>query len=340
MRILVTGAAGFIGFHTTRELISRGHVVVGLDSLNDYYDIKLKHARLNELKKLEDFEFAHLNLADRSATEDFFGANEFDRVIHLAAQPGVRYSIENPHAYIESNIVAFMNVLEGCRSIDCPHLVYASSSSVYGNTRTVPFEESTSVNSPVSMYAATKISNELMASVYSNLHGMATTGLRFFTVYGPWGRPDMAYWMFTESILKDRPIKVFNEGQLRRDFTYIDDIVEGIIRLSEKPINFDTNIESKAQVFNIGNHSPVPLMEFIETLEETLGKKAVKTMLPMQPGDVLETYADVSKLQKVVDFKPTTSLKVGLQKFSDWYLNTYQQKIDTPPSAIETAKVN
>lgn len=327
MRILVTGAAGFIGFHTSLRLLELGHEVIGIDNINDYYDPQLKLARLQELETQEGFRFSRMDIADRANVEDLFAEHQFDRVVHLAAQAGVRYSLTNPHAYVEANIVGFLNILEGCRNHQSPHLIYASSSSVYGGNKSVPFRESDRVDSPVSLYAATKKSNELMAHVYSHLYDVPTTGLRFFTVYGPWGRPDMAMWLFTEAILNNRPINVFNDGELKRDFTYIDDIVEGVVRLVEaSPV--DVHGGGKiAQVFNIGNNEPVRLMDFICTLESALGKRAEKRLLPMQPGDVLETYADTSHLEQIVGFRPSTPLATGIAKFCEWYCNRYKPEL-------------
>ncbi|MGB0128508.1 MAG: NAD-dependent epimerase [Rhodocyclaceae bacterium] len=329
MKILVTGAAGFIGMHVAQSLMARGDEVVGVDNLNDYYDPNLKLARLRRLEAGSGFRFVRLNLADRQATEELFAAARFDRVIHLAAQAGVRYSLRNPHAYVESNLVGFMNVLEGCRHHGVAHLVYASSSSVYGGNERMPFSEHDNVDHPVSLYAATKKSNELMAHTYSHLYGLPTTGLRFFTVYGPWGRPDMAYWSFTEAILAGRPIDVFNQGAMRRDFTFIDDVVEGVVRVSERPAEADPAFDPTApdparsrdpyRVYNIGNHQPVPLLEFIGTLERALGKSAEKRFLPMQDGDVVATYADTSELQAAVGFAPSTTLEEGIGRFVAWY---------------------
>jgi UDP-glucuronate 4-epimerase len=329
MKILVTGAAGFIGMHVAQSLMARGDEVVGVDNLNDYYDPNLKLARLRRLEAGSGFRFVRLNLADRPATEELFAAEHCDRVIHLAAQAGVRYSLRNPHAYVESNLVGFMNVLEGCRHHRVQHLVYASSSSVYGGNERMPFSEHDNVDHPVSLYAATKKSNELMAHTYSHLYGLPTTGLRFFTVYGPWGRPDMAYWSFTEAILAGRPIDVFNQGAMRRDFTFIDDVVEGVVRVIDRPAEADPAFDPTApdparsrapyRVYNIGNHQPVPLLEFIGTLERALGKSAEKRFLPMQDGDVVATYADTSELQAAVGFAPSTGLEEGIGRFVSWY---------------------
>ena len=327
MKYLVTGAAGFIGFYTAQRLCAMGHEVIGLDNLNDYYDVRLKHGRLQELARLSNFRFVEMDLANREGIADLFKKEKFKRVIHLAAQAGVRYSIENPMAYIDSNLVGHATILEGCRHNDVEHLVYASSSSVYGMNTKMPFSTEDSVDHPVSLYAATKKSNELMSHTYSHLYGLPTTGLRFFTVYGPWGRPDMAYFKFTQMIERGEPIPVFNEGKLKRDFTYIDDIVEGIVRIQDViptgTENFDNNDPSRSsapfRVFNIGNNQPVELMTFIESLEDAIGKKAEKNFLPMQPGDVYATYADVDDLMNTVDFKPKTSIQEGLASFAHWY---------------------
>lgn len=328
-KILVTGAAGFIGFHLARRLLEQGAEVVGLDNLNDYYDVRLKEARLRLLEALPGFRFVRASLADRPTMESLFAAERFDMVVNLAAQAGVRYSLQNPHAYVESNVVGFLNILEGCRQNSVRHLVYASSSSVYGANTCVPFSTHHSVDHPVSLYAATKKSNELMAHTYSHLFGLPTTGLRFFTVYGPWGRPDMAYFSFTKAILEGRPIEVYNHGLMQRDFTYIDDIVEGIVRvLGRAPqpdpawdaANPDPSASSAPyRVYNIGNNRPVELGRFIEILEACLGKKACKTMLPLQPGEVLVTCADVEDLMRDVGFKPSVPLDQGLRRFVEWY---------------------
>ncbi|MEL6327150.1 MAG: NAD-dependent epimerase [Cyanobacteria bacterium J06626_23] len=327
MKILVTGAAGFIGYFLTQRLLSDGEQVYGIDNLNDYYDVGLKQGRLSQLKNQPNFQFEQLDLADRESMQQLFSTESFDRVVHLAAQAGVRYSLKNPYAYADSNLSGFINVLEGCRHAQVAHLVYASSSSVYGANRQVPFATTDNVDHPVSLYAATKKANELMAHSYSHLYQLPTTGLRFFTVYGPWGRPDMAYFKFVDAIVNDRPIQVYNHGQMRRDFTYIDDVVEGVVRTLHHP---PQPIEDPAfrtaapyKVYNIGNHSPVSLMDFIETIETALGKTAEKIMMPMQPGDVEATYADVSDLMADVGFKPNTPLSVGIAKFVDWYQQYY-----------------
>ncbi|MCB1915091.1 MAG: NAD-dependent epimerase [Rhodocyclaceae bacterium] len=329
MKILVTGAAGFIGMHTSEVLLARGDEVVGIDNLNDYYDPTLKEARLARLVPNANFRFVKLDVADRSGMARLFAAEKFDRVIHLAAQAGVRYSLENPHAYVDSNLVGFMNILEGCRHNQVEHLVYASSSSVYGGNTLMPFSEHHSVDHPISMYAATKKANELMAHTYSHLFGLPTTGLRFFTVYGPWGRPDMALFLFTKAILEGRPIDVFNHGRMRRDFTYIDDIVQGVVRTMDRIAECDPGFDpdrpdpgrSKApfRVFNIGNHNPVELMAFIEAIEDALGQTAEKNFLPMQDGDVPATYADTAELRQWTDFQPATPVKQGVARFIDWY---------------------
>lgn len=334
MKYLVTGAAGFIGFHTTRKLIARGDTVVGLDNLNDYYQVSLKHDRLAELKTLPGFAFEQIELADRTAMKGLFERHQFDVVIHLAAQAGVRYSLTNPQAYIDSNLVGFCEILEGCRHSGVKHLAYASSSSVYGGNTKMPFSIHDNVDHPVSLYAATKKANELMAHTYSHLFRLPTTGLRFFTVYGPWGRPDMAMWIFTKAILEGRPIDVFNEGKMRRDFTFIDDIVEGVVRVADNiPVpnpNWQSDHPDPAtssapyRVYNIGNNRPEDLLEMIGILESCLGKKAEKRLLPMQPGDVPATYADVDDLVKDVGFKPATPLATGIQRFVDWY-RTYHK---------------
>ena len=334
MHILVTGAAGFIGMHTSERLLARGDTVVGIDNLNDYYDPALKHSRLARLTPQPGFSFIRLDVADRAGVDALFAAEKFDRVIHLAAQAGVRYSIQNPHAYVDSNLVGFVNILEGCRHHGVQHLVYASSSSVYGGNTKMPFAEHDSVDHPVSLYAATKKANELMAHTYSHLYGLPTTGLRFFTVYGPWGRPDMAYFSFTQAILAGRPIDVFNHGQMRRDFTYIDDIVEGVIRVCDRTAEPNPHFSAAEadpgssnvpfRVFNIGNHDPVPLLDFIGTLEKTLGKTAEKRFLPMQDGDVPATYADTAALRSWVDFAPKTALQDGIGRFVAWYRDYYK----------------
>ncbi|MEL4894357.1 NAD-dependent epimerase [Crocosphaera sp. Alani8] len=322
-KILVTGAAGFIGFHLSKKLLQNGYEVIGVDNLNPYYDITLKQSRTQELETNKSFTFFRLDLAKREEVEQLFKNNNFDYVTHLAAQAGVRYSLENPHAYVDSNLVSFVNVLEGCRHSKVKHLVYASSSSVYGKNKKIPFSTDDNVDHPVSLYAATKKANELMAHTYSHLYSIPTTGLRFFTVYGPWGRPDMAYFLFTKAILEDKPIKVFNYGKMKRDFTYIDDIVEGVFRVINK-IPQPNNSSVPYKIYNIGNNQPVELGQFIDVLEGCLGKKAIKEFLPMQPGDVPMTYADVDDLIKDVDFQPNTSLATGLENFVSWYKNYYQ----------------
>ena len=334
MKILVTGAAGFIGFHTSLKLLARGDEVIGIDNINDYYDPKLKEDRLSQLLSKDGFRFEKLDIADRDGVARYFEREKPQRVVHLAAQAGVRYSITNPHAYIEANLVGFTNILEGCRHNGIEHLAYASSSSVYGSNKKLPFSVDDNVDHPVSLYAATKKANELMAHTYSHLYGLPTTGLRFFTVYGPWGRPDMALFMFTKSILEDKPIDVFNYGKMQRDFTYVDDIVEGVIRVLDNvprpnsdlaDAEFLTPAQSSApyKVYNIGNHSPVELEYFIQVLEKCLGKEAKKNLLPMQPGDVPATFADVEALMRDVDFKPDTSIEVGISRFVEWYRGYY-----------------
>ncbi len=334
MKILLTGAAGFIGMTTALRLLARGDEVVGLDNLNDYYDVSLKQNRLNRLLPHPGFRFVKLDVADRAGMADLFVAEKFDRVIHLAAQAGVRYSLQNPHAYIESNIVGFTNVLEGCRHARVQHLVYASSSSVYGGNTKMPFSEHDSVDHPVSLYAATKKANELMAHTYSHLYGLPTTGLRFFTVYGPWGRPDMALFLFTKAILEGRAIDVFNHGKMQRDFTYVDDIVEGVVRVLDRIASpnaaYDASRADPAtsnapyRVFNIGNNNPVPLLDFIGCIENALGKKAEKNLLPLQDGDVPETYANTDALNEWVGFVPGTSIEQGIGRFVAWYREYYK----------------
>ena len=321
-KILVTGAAGFIGFHLSRKLLGEGVEVVGFDNINDYYDVNLKYARLEILKCFQNFTFIKGDLADKSAIDKLFEENKFDIVVNLAAQAGVRYSIDNPQAYMESNVIGFFNILEACRHNPVEHLLYASSSSVYGNQQKTPFSTDDDVSKPISLYAATKKSNELMAYTYSHLYGIPSTGLRFFTVYGPFGRPDMAYFGFTDKIMKGETIKIFNNGDMYRDFTYIDDIVKGIENMLCNPPEPDENGDM-ATVYNIGNNSPEKLMYFIETLEKALGKTAVKEFLPMQPGDVYQTYADVTPLVEKFGFKPSTSIEDGLTKFVQWYKSYY-----------------
>ncbi len=328
MKILVTGAAGFIGHETTLKLLARGDTVVGVDNLNDYYDVSLKEARLQDIVKhpqASNFKFIKLDLADSSATETLFKAEQPESVIHLAAQAGVRYSLQNPHAYVQSNLVAFTNILEGCRHNKVEHLVYASSSSVYGGNTKLPFSEQETVDHPVSLYAATKKANELMAHTYSHLYGIPTTGLRFFTVYGPWGRPDMSPILFADAILNNRPIKVFNNGDMMRDFTYIDDIVEGVVRVLDKPATPEAGGNVPYRIFNIGNNAPEKLMDFIGTLENAFGKVAEKEFLPMQAGDVKATYADTNALEAWVCFKPYTPLTDGIAKFVTWYKDYYSK---------------
>lgn len=326
MTILITGAAGFIGFHLTRVLLASGKKVLGIDNLNDYYDPKLKQDRLKQLEPNENFHFKPMDIANRNAMADLFEKNKFDVVVNLAAQAGVRYSIENPNAYVDSNLTGFANILEGCRHGNVGHLVYASSSSVYGTNRKMPFSVKDNVDHPVSLYAATKKSNELMAHAYSHLYQLPVTGLRFFTVYGPWGRPDMAYFKFAKAILAEKPIDVYNHGKMKRDFTYIDDIVKGVIKVMEMPPLPNENIYEEGTsapygIYNIGNNHPVELKIFIETLETLLGKKAIKNMLPMQPGDVPATYADITELTSRTGFVPQTPLKEGLERFVKWYIS-------------------
>jgi UDP-glucuronate 4-epimerase len=313
--ILVTGAAGFIGMHCSAKLLAHGHQVIGIDNLNDYYDPRLKQARLAQLNSHPGFRFIQTDIADRDALEKLFTEMRPERVLHLAAQAGVRYSLKNPHAYVQSNLVGFVNILEGCRHHGVRHLVYASSSSVYGANTKVPFAVGDAVDHPVSLYAATKKSNELMAYSYSHLYGIPTTGLRFFTVYGPWGRPDMSPWLFTSAILEGRTIDVFNHGKMQRDFTYVDDIVEGTLRV----LDHVPEGAPPYRLYNIGNHQPVELMDFIGTLERVLGMEAKKNFLPMQAGDVPVTYADTDDLRRDVGFAPSTPLSQGLQHWADWY---------------------
>jgi len=344
LKILVTGTAGFIGFHLAKKLLNRGDTIVGIDNINDYYDVNLKYGRLKELgiqkeevaknKKTtsttyDKHSFYKIDLADKDAMDKLFEIEKFDAVMNLAAQAGVRYSIENPYAYIQSNVVGFLNILEGCRNSNVKNLAYASSSSVYGLNKSQPFKTTDTTEHQVSLYAATKKSNEMMAHTYSHLYGIQTTGLRFFTVYGPWGRPDMAPMLFTDAILNDRAIKVFNNGEMSRDFTYIDDIVEGIIKVIDKPAKANENWNAKEpeissssapyKLYNIGNNAPLPLMTFIETIENALGKKAEKNFMPMQDGDVVSTYADVSGLMNDFEYKPETQLKDGIKEFVEWY---------------------
>tara|TARA_B100000029_G_scaffold301123_1_gene294003 strand:- start:955 stop:1965 length:1011 start_codon:yes stop_codon:yes gene_type:complete len=336
VKILVTGAAGFIGAFTSKKLVEMGHEVIGVDNLNDYYDVALKHGRLGWLEPLSGFQFQQLELADRDAVAALFNEHKFDRVIHLAAQAGVRYSITNPHAYVDSNLIGFVNVMEGCRHHEVEHFVYASSSSVYGLNTHLPYSTGDRVDHPVSLYAATKKSNELMAHTYAHLYRLPTTGLRFFTVYGPWGRPDMAYFSFTKAILEGKTINVFNHGKMQRDFTYIDDIVEGVVRIAMKapesvenwtPESGDCSRSSAPyKIYNIGNHNSVELGTFIETIEGALGVEADKHYMEMQPGDVLATYANVDDLAADVDFAPNTPLADGIGTFVDWYKDFYKVK--------------
>jgi UDP-glucuronate 4-epimerase len=323
-QVLVTGAAGFIGFHLSQRLLARGDSVVGVDNLNDYYDVALKQGRLAILEDDPNFKFYRFDLSDREAMTRLFAEHPFDVVVNLAAQAGVRYSLKNPYAYVDSNIMGFMNVLEGCRHHPVKHLVFASSSSVYGVNKKIPFAVADRVDAPISLYAATKKANELMAHSYSHLYAIPTTGLRFFTVYGPWGRPDMAYFKFADAIARDRPIDVYNQGQMKRDFTYIDDVIEGVTRVMAKCPAPQGESHARYKVYNLGNHQPVELLHFIETLERCLGKTAQKTMLPMQPGDVPITYADVDELMADVGFRPNTPLEVGLERFVAWYRSYYK----------------
>lgn len=339
MKVLVTGAAGFIGFNVAKKLLERGDDVVGFDNMNDYYDPALKQARLAVLKDTaaqtqQTFTFIHANLADKAIVDQCFQDHQFDRVIHLAAQAGVRYSLENPLSYVESNLIGFTNIIEACRYAKTPHLTYASTSSVYGANTTMPFSEKHGVNHPVQFYAATKRANELMAHSYSHLFNLPTTGLRFFTVYGPWGRPDMALFKFTKNIIEDQPIPVFNHGNHTRDFTFISDIVEGVIRSSDQIAQPDPNWDSKNpdpstsyapfRIFNIGNNNPVKLIEYIHAIEKALGKEAILELLPLQPGDVPDTFADSSALEQMVGYKPSISVDDGVKQFVDWYRDFYQ----------------
>lgn len=339
MKILVTGAAGFIGFHVCKLLLEKGYHVMGIDNINDYYDVSLKYGRLSALgikqikeerfgqkmqsKTFHNFSFVKLNIEDREALPTLFETEKFEVVCNLAAQAGVRYSLENPNAYIDSNIVGFLNILECCRHYNIKHLVYASSSSVYGGNKKIPFETSDKVDHPLSLYAATKKSNELMAHTYSHLYGFPTTGLRFFTVYGPWGRPDMALFLFTKAIINDEPIKVFNQGNMERDFTYIDDIVEGVVKVIETPLSKRSDPTNRYKIYNIGNNNSVKLMDFINAIEEELSVKAIEELLPMQPGDVSATWANVDGLIHDYGYKPTTPLKEGVSKFISWYRSYY-----------------
>lgn len=333
-RILITGSAGFIGFHLAQKASSLGYSVTGLDNMNDYYDVSLKQSRLDILNKLPDFKFAEIELADANAVNRLFADNDFDCVINLAAQAGVRYSLINPHAYLESNLHGFLNILEACRHNKTGHLIYASSSSVYGANKKMPFSVHHNVDHPISLYAASKKANELMAHTYSSLYDLPTTGLRFFTVYGPFGRPDMALFLFTKAILEGKPIDVYNHGKMKRDFTYVEDIVEAIVRLIPKPPKPDpqwsglkpdpSSSFAPYRVYNIGNNKPVELLRFIEIIEEKIGKKAVKNFMPIQDGDVPETYADVDDLMREVDFKPSTPIEKGIGNFVDWYRGYYK----------------
>jgi UDP-glucuronate 4-epimerase len=335
MKVLVTGAAGFIGMHASLRLLERADSVIGIDNLNDYYDPTLKQARLEKLNTSPSFRFVRADVADRHSMERIFLDHQPQRVVHLAAQAGVRYSLTNPHAYIDSNLRGFVNILEGCRHAKVEHLVYASSSSVYGGNTSLPFKETDSVDHPISLYAATKKANELMAHTYSHLFRLPTTGLRFFTVYGPWGRPDMALFLFTKAILEGRPIDVFNHGKMRRDFTYVDDIVEGILRVLDRPAEADSAFspmqpdparsDAPYRIFNIGNSSPVQLMTYIETLEENLGRKAIKNFLPLQQGDVPASDADTSQLKSATGFAPATPVKDGIRRFVEWYRSYYSK---------------
>jgi len=332
--VLVTGAAGFIGFHVARYLLDRGDRVISLDNINDYYDVSLKQARLRLLKEYKGFQFVHADLADGDTVKTIFESHGLVRVVHLAAQAGVRYSLTNPHAYAQSNLVGFLNILEGCRHSSAEHLVYASSSSVYGANGTLPFSEHDNIDHPMSLYAASKKANELMAHSYSSLYALPTTGLRFFTVYGPWGRPDMALFLFTKAILEGTPLQLFNRGDMVRDFTYIDDIVEGVVRVLDRPAQPNEKWSAKTpdpatsyapyRVFNIGNSEPVQLLDFVHAIEVYLGRSALIEHLPMQAGDVRATKADVSRLEGAVEFRPSTSVQEGIRQFVDWYRAYYK----------------
>lgn len=334
MRIMVTGSAGFIGMHISEKLLARGDEVIGVDNLNDYYEVSLKEARLARLKAKPGFSFQRTDIADHETMAELFSAHKPDRVVHLAAQAGVRYSLENPRAYIDANIQGFLNILEGCRHHAIEHLVYASSSSVYGGNTALPFSEHQNIDHPVSLYAATKKANELMAHTYSHLFGLPTTGLRFFTVYGPWGRPDMALFLFTRAMLENREIDVFNNGDMVRDFTYVDDIVEGVVRLLDRPAEPDPEFDpsnpdpatsnAPYRVFNIGNNQPTRLMDYIKAIEISLGVEAKKNFLPMQPGDVQATAASTINLERWVDFRPDTKVLDGVSRFVDWYMEYYR----------------
>lgn len=336
MKLLVTGAAGFIGFHTARSLLQKGHEVVGLDNLNAYYDVELKAARLRMLEHADNFRFTRTDITDRGAMQALFAREGFQRVVHLAAQAGVRYSIQNPHLYVQSNIAGFLEVIEGCRAHSVEHLVYASTSSVYGANTRMPFSERQCVDHPLTLYAATKKANELMAHSYSSLYGLPTTGLRFFTVYGPWGRPDMALFRFTKNILEGLPIDVYYEGRHQRDFTYIDDVAEGVSLAVNHVAAPDAHWDSDApdsgssrapyRIYNIGNQRPVTLLRLIEVVEECLGRKAVRNLLPMQMGDVPDTSADVGRLARDMGYRPATGLEQGVKHFVEWYLGYYRQK--------------
>lgn len=324
MKVLITGIAGFIGHAVAKSLASHEIEIIGIDNINNYYDTSLKRSRLDELALIPNIKFKLLDLSDREGISTLFKVEKFDKVIHLAAQAGVRYSIDNPFAYADSNLLGFLNILEGCRTTNVTKLIYASSSSVYGENSKIPFSTSDDVNKPVSLYAATKKSNELMSHAYSNLYGFETIGLRFFTVYGPWGRPDMAPFKFTKAILQGSPIDVYNNGNMQRDFTYIDDIVEGVISILNLPSNMNENLY---KIYNIGNGNPIQLMDFIKAIENTTGRKAICNFLPMQPGDVSRTWADIEELNNVIGNKPRTSIKDGVRNFVDWYVSYYNIKV-------------
>jgi UDP-glucuronate 4-epimerase len=342
MTLLITGVAGFIGYHLAQRLLREGYNVYGIDNVNDYYDINLKKARLAQLQTHRNFTFEYLDLSDRTGMAQLFQTYTFKCVVNLAAQAGVRYSLQNPHAYADSNLSGFVNLLEGCRHQQVKHLVFASSSSVYGANTKVPFTTSDSVDRPISLYAATKKANELMAHAYSHLYNLPTTGLRFFTVYGPWGRPDMAYFKFVKAAIEGKPIEVYNHGKMQRDFTYIDDIVEGMVRVIQRIPRSGATAETSApyKLYNIGNNNPVELLDFIDIIEKKLGKSVQKTLLPMQPGDVRTTYADVDDLMADVGFKPSTSIEQGLSQFIDWYCRYYQPENFRPNPQIPMAKID
>jgi len=324
--ILVTGAAGFIGFHVAQRLLAEGHFVIGVDNLNAYYDVSLKRARLELIDGHPKFRFHRLDISDRAAFTELFTEHQIERVVHLAAQAGVRYSMDHPHEYVDSNLVGFVNLLEACRHHKVEHLVYASSSSVYGNNQKVPFSVEDNVDHPISLYAATKKANELMAHTYSHLYGLQTTGLRFFTVYGPWGRPDMAYFSFTKAVLEGKPIRLFHYGDAERDFTYVDDVVEGVLKALHLPQTASDGSAKPYRIFNIGNHSPVPLMRMVEIIEQYTGREAIKELVPAHPGDVPRTFANIDSLMTETGFRPVTAIEDGLARFVEWYVSYYVRR--------------